>query len=122
MPRILIIDNSQIIRELLGEYLTDLGYEVDMAVNGQEGIDKALSNKYDVIFCDTHMPKRNGLQVYIAVSDKKPDLPFIMTDYLPDNLSETALNKGAVACLIKPFNLDLLKQTLDSLFRKVREQ
>ena len=120
MPRILIIDNSQIIRDMLGEYLDDLGYEVDMAVHGQEGIEKGLANDYDVVFCDTHMPKRNGLQVYLAVSEKKPNLPFIMTDSLPDDLSEEALNRGAVACLLKPFNLDLLKTTLESLFKETR--
>lgn len=103
---------------MLREYLSDIGYEVDHAVNGQDGIEKALANDYDVIFCDTHMPKKNGLQVYVAVSEKKPNLPFIMTDSLPDNLSETAMNLGAVACLIKPFNLDLLKTTLESLFKK----
>jgi len=122
MPRILIIDNSQIIRDMLGEYLADLGYEVDMAVNGQEGIEKGLANNYDVIFCDTHMPKKNGLQVYIAVSEKNPDLPFIMTDSLPDNLSDRALDRGAVACLIKPFNLDLLRATLESLFKEARTE
>lgn len=120
MPRILIVDNSQIIRDMLKEYLTDIGYEVDLAADGQEGIEKALVNEYDVVFCDTHMPRKNGLQVYLTVSEKKPNLPFIMTDSLPDSLSETALNRGAVACLIKPFNLNLLKTTLESLFKGAR--
>jgi len=120
MPRILVVDNSQIIRDMLHEYLTDLGYEVDLAVHGQEGIDKGLANDYDVVFCDTHMPKKNGLQVFLAVSEKKPGLPFILTDSLPDDLSEKALNKGAVACLLKPFNLELLRTTLESLFKETK--
>lgn len=119
MYRILVIDNSEVIRELLTEYLSDLGYQVETAVNGQVGIDMALANHYDVIFCDTHMPKKNGLEVFSAVSKEKPNLPFIMTDSLPDNLSDKAINKGAASCLTKPFNLEQLKKTLEWVLAKV---
>lgn len=120
MVKVLVIDNSEVIRNLLTEYLTDLGYVVENAVNGLDGIEKALSGDYDVVICDIHMPKRNGYQVFSKVSGQKPNLPFIMTDSLPDTLAERAVNEGAYACLSKPFNLDQVKKTMDQLLAKAR--
>lgn len=120
MVKVLVIDNSEVIRNLLTEYLTDLGYVVENAINGLDGIEKALRGDYDVVICDIHMPKRNGYQVFSEVSGQKPNLPFIMTDSLPDTLAERAVNEGAYACLSKPFNLDQVKKTIDQLLAKAR--
>ena len=112
MANILIVDDSKIIRDLLSEYLIDQGHRVDKAVNGQDGIDKALSGDYAVVFCDIHMPKKNGYQVFTEVSAAKPELRFIMTDSLPDELAGMAKAAGACSCLIKPFDLDRVFETL----------
>lgn len=118
MARILVIDDSEVIRNLLEEYLTDSGYEVDLACDGQEGIEKALTGDYQVVFCDIHMPRRNGYQVFTEVSKKRPEMFFVMTDSLPDQLAEMAQNAGAQCCLTKPFDLDQLRRTLESLLTK----
>jgi CheY-like chemotaxis protein len=110
--RILIVDDSRVIRDLLSEYLGDLGFSVDEAVDGQDGIDKALADNYDVVFCDLHMPRKNGYQVYIEVSEKKPKTRFIMTDSLPDELAAKAEEAGACCCLTKPFDLNEVKRKL----------
>ncbi len=102
---ILIVDDSLVIRELLSEYLTDRGYAIDVAINGQDGIDKALAGDYQLVFCDLHMPKKNGYQVFTEVNKIKPDLKFIMTDSLPDELAAMASDAGACGCLTKPFDL-----------------
>lgn len=115
---ILVIDNSEIIRNLLTDYLDDLGYDIDLAVNGQEGIEKALSGEYDLVFCDIHMPKKNGYQVFCEVTEKKPQLPFVMTDSLPDNLADQAVEKGAFASLAKPFSLKQIEEVLRDVFKK----
>ncbi len=110
--RILIVDDSRVIRDLLREYLTDLEYSVDVAVDGQDGIDKALVGDYDVVFCDLHMPRKNGFQVYSEVSRAKPEVSFIMTDSLPDELAAKAEEAGACCCLTKPFDLNEVKRKL----------
>jgi len=112
MTKILVIDDSAVIRNLLQEYLTDLGYDVELAEDGQEGIKKALTDDYAVAFCDIHMPKKNGYQVFREVSAKKPDLLFIMTDSLPGVLAEMAQKEGAHRCLTKPFDLKQVKEAL----------
>ncbi len=118
MAKILIVDDSEVIRNLLEEYLTDAGFSVDLAIDGQDGIDKALAGDYQVVFCDIHMPRKNGYQVYREVTARKPDLAFIMTDSLPDQLAEMAQSAGAHCCLTKPFDLDQVKRTLDKLLVK----
>lgn len=110
--RILIVDDSQVIRDLLCEYLSDLGYTVELAIDGQDGIDKALATDYDVVFCDLHMPRKNGFQVYSEVSETKPHSIFIMTDSLPDELAAKAQEAGACCCLTKPFDLNEVKMKL----------
>ena len=52
MIKILIVDNSEVIRNLLTDYLSDIGYHVDSAVNGLKGIEKALSEDFDLVLCD----------------------------------------------------------------------
>lgn len=120
MARILVIDDSEVIRNLLQEYLTDAGYEVDLARDGQDGIDMALRGDYDAAFCDIHMPRKNGYQVFREVSRRKPDLHFVMTDSLPDQLAEMAQSEGAHCCLTKPFDLNQVRRTLESLLVKSR--
>lgn len=120
MARILIIDDSEVIRKLLSEYLVDLGHEVEVAVNGQEGIDKSLSRHFDLVFCDIHMPRKNGYQVFREVRAKKPDCKFVMTDSLPDQLAEMAKNEGAHSCLTKPFDLDEVRRILEVLLTPVK--
>ncbi|HKK21287.1 MAG TPA: response regulator [candidate division Zixibacteria bacterium] len=115
MTKILIIDDSEVIRDLLQEYLIDIGYDVDLAVNGLDGIEKALQGNYRIIFCDIHMPKRNGYQVFTEVSARKPASSFVMTDSLPDHLAEMAEKAGACRTLTKPFDLNEVKATIESI-------
>ncbi len=118
MARILVIDDSDVIRTLLDVFLSDAGHEVDLAVDGAAGIDRAISNKYDIIICDIHMPKKNGYEVYQEISRRVPDSCFIMTDSLPDELAQLTLDAGAHQCLTKPFDLEQLRATIFKLLRK----
>ena len=61
--RLLIVDDDKQIRELLAFDISHSGYIVDTAVDGQEGLNKALENHYDLILLDVMMPKMNGYDV-----------------------------------------------------------
>lgn len=119
MLSILIIDDSEIIRNLLKEYLTDLGHKVEFATDGQQGIDKAINNDFQIVFCDIHMPRKNGYIVFKEVKKEKPDQIFIMTDSLPDSLAEQAHEEGAWCVLTKPFDLDELEAVINGIVEKV---
>ncbi len=120
MINILIVDDSEVIRNLLSEYLSDLNYAVDVAIDGLDGIEKALSGDYQIVMCDIHMPRKNGFQVLKAVSSVKPETMFIMTDSLPDKLSEMAQKAGAYCCLKKPFDLAEIKDTVEKLLSGIQ--
>lgn len=115
MAKILIVDDSQVIRDLLREYLSENGYDVDTAVDGADGVEKALKGDFAAVICDIHMPRKNGYQVFTEVTAANPTVRFIMTDSLPDELARMAENAGAYCCLTKPFDLDQVKRTVKTV-------
>jgi len=115
MVKVLVIDDSKVIRNLLTDYLNDLGYVVELAIDGLQGIEKAVNEEYDIIICDIHMPKRNGYQVYNTIVAAKPYINFIMTDSLPGDLAKKSEEAGVKYLLTKPFDLEQLKETLDNI-------
>lgn len=63
MPKILIIEDDEDIRELISESLEDPNYEIVIVASGKNGLDKAQKCLPDVIVCDINMPGLNGYQV-----------------------------------------------------------
>ncbi len=120
MARILIIDDSIVIKNLLTEFLAEEGHDVDSTSESEEGIQMALNNDYALCICDIHLPTKSGYDVFCEVSAKKPDLNFLLTDSLPDHLSEKAQEAGAYWYLKKPFDLDQLREVLGQLLKPVK--
>jgi CheY-like chemotaxis protein len=118
--RILIIDDTPVIREFLIEVLSDAGFEVDAAEDGKKGYEMVLRNNYRMIFCDVHMPIMNGLQAVLEIKKLRPEIPIIMTDSLPGQIAEQAAQAGAIGCLAKPFDLIELKSMIGSVLKKDR--
>ncbi|MCP4570545.1 MAG: response regulator [FCB group bacterium] len=106
---ILVVDDSDIIREMLVEILSDEGYCVETAVHGEEGAAMAKEKDYDAIICDVHMPRMNGLETVREVISAKPYSRIILTDSFPDKLAHQAREEGALCCLQKPFDVSELR-------------
>lgn len=113
--RILIIDDSPVIREMLVEILTDSGYTVETAEDGEIGSVKAIENNYSVIICDVHMPRMNGLETVRKIVEAKPNSKILMTDSYPDKLASQARKEGALDCLQKPFDVTELRHKIKSI-------
>lgn len=111
--RILVIDDSPIIRDMLVEILTDAGYRVDTAEDGETGAAMALKDDYVIIMCDVHMPRMNGLEAVQEIIQSKPLSRIIMTDSFPDKLAKSAREAGAMCCLQKPFDVTELRDMID---------
>ncbi|MCM2271011.1 MAG: response regulator [candidate division Zixibacteria bacterium] len=120
MARILVIDDSQVIRDLLADFLADSGHFVDCVEDSEEGIRMALAGSYDICICDLHIPKKNGFQIYQAISATKPKLTFIMTDSLPDSLADQISEAGVPYILRKPFDLDQLREVLATVCASIK--
>ncbi len=112
IKKILVVDDTPVIRRLLCEVLVSEGYETEEAVDGMEAIEKIRLSKYDLVFCDIHMPRKNGFDTFMAAREIDPTLSFIMTDSFPDKLAEKTNKMGALCCLAKPFELEELRKTI----------
>lgn len=71
---ILIVDDDQLIRNLLFALFSDSDYVVDMAENGNMGLQKIQEKRYDLIISDVNMPEMNGLAFYLTVREQFPGL------------------------------------------------
>jgi CheY-like chemotaxis protein len=100
---------------MLVEILSDSGYIVDRAVDGEKGSALALQHDYIVILCDVHMPRQNGLETVREIITAKPMAKIIMTDSFPDKLAQSARAEGALCCLQKPFDVTELRKLIDQV-------
>ena len=104
MAKVLIIEDDPLISRMYQKIFTFEKYDVEIAKDGQEGLDKARETKPTVILLDVMMPKLNGLQVLEKLKDDNDtkNIPVIILTNLSGQLdAETALSKGAVKYIIK---------------------
>ncbi len=132
MPKVLIIDDEKNIRDTLREILEFEKYKVDEAKDGEDGIEKIVINKYDVILCDIKMPKMDGLQVIQKAKELQQDVQFIMISAFGTiEMAVEATKKGAFDFIPKPPDLNRLllsvrnaldKKELVSETKKLRQK
>lgn len=114
--KILLIDDSLSIRKFVGRMLETAGYEVDTAVDGEEGLRKASARNYRLILTDLEMPKLNGYEVIQALRSRPQtqQTPIIvMTTRAGDKHRQMALNIGASSYIAKPVEERALIQELE---------
>jgi two-component system chemotaxis response regulator CheY len=110
--KVIVIDDSQTIRDQVGTTLRQAGYEILEAVDGVDG-EEAIQRAPDasLVICDVNMPKRNGLELLelLRQDERFKTLPVVMltTEGQPQ-LIERARKSGAKGWLVKPFKADLL--------------
>jgi two-component system nitrogen regulation response regulator NtrX len=113
MSKILIIDDERSIRRALREILEFESFEVHEAENGKEGLEKALADTYDIIFCDIKMPIRDGLEVLDEIQKAKLDVPVIMiSGHGNIETAVEAIKKGAFDFIEKPLDLNRILVTI----------
>jgi len=107
MSNILIIDDSRTERELMAKVIKDAGHKVEMAMNGQEGLEKAKSEVPDLILLDVVMPKMDGFAVCRKLS-KDPATKGIPVILISTKNTDTdkvwGKRQGASDYLTKPFD------------------
>ncbi|MEO7531090.1 MAG: response regulator, partial [Sediminibacterium sp.] len=109
MPNILIIDDEKAIRNVLKEILTNEGFVVDEATDGEEGLKKFTATSYDVVLCDIKMPKLDGLDFLQKVIDTQSEVPVIMiSGHGNIETAVDAVKKGAFDYIAKPPDLNRL--------------
>lgn len=113
MGKILVIDDEKSIRRALTEILEFEDFEVDEAEDGKEGLEKAKSSFYDIIFCDIKMPKMDGMEVLDAFQKEKVESPVIMiSGHGNIETAVEAIKKGAFDFIEKPLDLNRILVTI----------
>jgi len=105
--KILIIDDDAGLRKSLSLILTDAGYEVIQAEDGEAGLAMAKAETPDLILCDVRMPKLGGLEFLEAYrAESGTALVLVMTAYGSLDLAMQAMKNGAYDYVAKPFGAD----------------
>jgi two-component system nitrogen regulation response regulator NtrX len=119
MAKILIIDDEKSIRTTLREILEYEKFEVDEAVDGQDGIDKIAEKKYDIALCDIKMPKLDGIEVLEKAQEVDTEVQFIMISaHGSIETAVEAVKKGAYDFIQKPPDLNRLLITVRNALDK----
>jgi two-component system, sensor histidine kinase and response regulator len=106
---ILVIDDETGIREGCKRALTPLGFQVQTAENGEQGLQKISSTVFDLVLIDVMMPGTSGIDLISLIHQHDPEIIcIIVTGYATVELAVAALKKGAYDFLTKPFTSDEL--------------
>jgi len=120
MGKILIIDDERAIRRAMREILEFEDFEVEEAENGKDGLDKAVSKAYDIIFCDIKMPLMDGMEVLDELIKAKIETPVIMiSGHGNIDTAVQAIKKGAFDFIEKPLDLNRILVTIRNAREKV---
>lgn len=115
---ILIVEDEDMIREGISDYLTDSGYETLEAGDGEEALEQFFNHQVDLVLLDIQMPKRNGLEVLSEIR-KSSQVPVLMlTAFQDEEYKMSAFAALADGYLEKPFSLSLLKVRVDAIFKR----
>ena len=117
--KILVVDDDANICELLRLYLTKEGYQVTVANDGEEGLEKFNAVKPDMVLLDVMMPRMDGLEVCRRIRATNTKIGIIMLTARSQEMDKvTGLMTGADDYVTKPFSPAELTARVDALFRR----
>lgn len=121
--RILIVEDDQFLREFYQELLQSEGYTVDVAADGEVGLQKIRDNGYELILLDIMLPKKDGLQILRDLKVSSPNLSnatiVVLTNLGQDTIIKECFNLGAAGFLIKSaLNPDQVLTEIKSFLKK----
>jgi DNA-binding NtrC family response regulator len=121
--RILIIDDDENIRKVLQTILEDEGYIVDTSETAKKGIERSEQAFYNLALIDVRLPDMEGTELLSKLHSTKPRMrKIIVTGYPTLQNAISAVNKGADAYVMKPFEVEKILQTIQEQLEKQEEE
>lgn len=122
--KILVVDDCQTTRKLLGIYLKTKGYDVAFAVNGLEAIEKLSTDNINLVLSDLNMPYMDGIELVSAIKSS-PDIahiPVIMITTVADPEDrQKAFAAGASGYLVKPVSAEDISLNIRHIIKNIFE-
>ena len=106
-PRVLVVDDEKVIREILSDFLTMEGYVVRTVENGEAALQELERRSYNLVISDLKMPGMGGLELLERIGELKQNvLTVIMTGFGTVETAIEAMKKGAYDYILKPFKIE----------------
>jgi len=121
--RIIVVDDDENIRSVLTAILEDEGYTVESADTATKGIEKSEKTVYNLALIDVRLPDMEGIELLAKMRDTEPRMrKIIITGYPTLQNAIEAVNSGADAYVMKPFDVEKILQTIKEQLQKQREE
>jgi response regulator RpfG family c-di-GMP phosphodiesterase len=112
-PTILVVDDEQVIREILADFLTMEGFDVRTAKDGQAALVELSRTRFDLVLSDLKMPNMGGIELLQAISHHTPSvITIIMTGFGTVETAIDAMKRGAYDYIMKPFKMEEVVHTV----------
>ena len=115
---ILVADDDEALCANMQEVLSDKGYRVSVAYDGNMAVEQAEKNNFDIMLLDMKLPALNGLETYLAIRAFRPNVvAIVITGYRQEmsELVQRALRESVYTCLEKPIDMDRLVSLLGQI-------
>ncbi len=120
--RILYVEDEKFLAEAVKHNLEKSGFDVDLAFDGEDGLNAALDNIYDCVVLDVMLPKLSGIDILGRMRERKKSTPVIMLSALSEVEDKVrGLDAGADDYLAKPFKTAELVARINALSRRPAE-
>lgn len=121
--RILVVDDDEDIRKVLETILRDEGYVVDSVDTAKKAIERSEKNFYNLVLIDVRLPDMEGIELLTKMRDTTPKMrKVIITGYPTLQNAIAAVNKGADAYVMKPFDMEKVLQIIKDELMKQKKQ
>ncbi len=117
MATVLVIDDDQTSRTVIGIAVEEIGHQVTYALDGEEGVEMIKASAYDVVFMDLAMPNKNGLIAIREIIEEFPGTKIVAVSGKDTEMLERALEYGALRALTKPVTPKQAQDTVEKLLR-----
>ncbi|HZF48247.1 MAG TPA: HD domain-containing phosphohydrolase [Polyangiaceae bacterium] len=122
-PRILVVDDEKVIRDMLADFLDTEGFQVRTAEDGTSALGELSRGHFDLILSDLKMPRMGGIALLDEIAKTSPDsLTVIMTGFGTVETAIDAMKRGAYDYVLKPFKLDEVMHVVQRGIEKRRMQ
>ncbi|HTU11106.1 MAG TPA: ATP-binding protein [Allosphingosinicella sp.] len=108
--RILLVEDNEEVGQFAEQLLEELGHDVVRVLSGEEALDRALADKFDLVFTDVVMPGMSGLELAARLAEQRPGLPVILTTGYSDEIATSGA--GGLPVIPKPYTPEVLSEAI----------